>query len=138
MLGSGYPNRQFASITNGRACFIEVGGAVNRIATPRAAQSYAGGVYVIRVIHGAQYYVHGGLRSRMLGECGEGMQYFLDRMTPDVARRVRLSRAAQRNRHAIQFGTRISKVHNVRNFGSNRAPNRRHAGSCTSVDATHA
>lgn len=55
-----------------------------------------------------------------------------------VAQRAGLRRAAVREKRAIQFGTRISKAHNVRNFGSNRAANRRHAGSCVAVDATHA
>ena len=55
-----------------------------------------------------------------------------------VAQRVGLERAAARDKRAIQFGSRISKAHNLRNFGSNRAANRRHAGSCAAVDATHA
>lgn len=40
-----------------------------------------------------------------------------------------LPRAAARVKRAIQFGSRIGKHSNVREFGSNRAANKRAAGS---------
>ena len=40
-----------------------------------------------------------------------------------------LPRAAARVKRAIQFGTGIGKLSNVRSFGSNRAANSRNAGS---------
>lgn len=40
-----------------------------------------------------------------------------------------LPEAATRVKRAIQFGTRIGKLSNVREFGSNRAANKASAGS---------
>lgn len=45
-----------------------------------------------------------------------------------VAQRLGLVRAASRVKRAIQFGSRIGKQSNVRDFGSNRAANKMHAG----------
>lgn len=45
-----------------------------------------------------------------------------------VARRLGLVGAAERTKRAIQFGSRIGKQSNVRDFGSNRAANRQKAG----------
>ena len=42
--------------------------------------------------------------------------------------RLGLPRAAARVKRAIQFGSRLSKQANVRDFGSNRAANIRKAG----------
>lgn len=44
-------------------------------------------------------------------------------------KRLGLPRAAVRVKRAIQFGTGISKLSNVRSFGSNRAANGKNAGS---------
>ena len=46
-----------------------------------------------------------------------------------VARRLGLQGAAGRVKRAIQFGSRIGKQSNVRDFGSNRAANRQKAGA---------
>jgi asparagine synthetase B (glutamine-hydrolysing) len=46
-----------------------------------------------------------------------------------VAQRLGLVRAAGRVKRAIQFGTRIGKQSNVRDFGSNRAANKMRAGT---------
>ena len=43
-------------------------------------------------------------------------------------RRLGLPRAAARVKRAIQFGSRLSKQANVRDFGSNRAANIHKAG----------
>ena len=40
-----------------------------------------------------------------------------------------LPRAAAREKRAIQFGSRIGKLSNQREFGSNRAANKQNAGS---------
>lgn len=40
-----------------------------------------------------------------------------------------LPQAAARVKRAIQFGSRIGKASNVREFGSNRKANKRNAGS---------
>jgi asparagine synthetase B (glutamine-hydrolysing) len=50
-----------------------------------------------------------------------------------IARRLGLPRAALRVKRAIQFGSRIGKQSNVRDFGSNRAANRQSAGSVSVV-----
>lgn len=44
-------------------------------------------------------------------------------------KKLGLPRAAVRVKRAIQFGTGISKLSNVRSFGSNRAANGKNAGS---------
>ena len=46
-----------------------------------------------------------------------------------VAARLGLAEAATRHKRAIQFGSRIGRLSNVRDFGSNRAANRAKAGS---------
>jgi hypothetical protein len=46
-----------------------------------------------------------------------------------------LTRACLREKRAIQFGSRISKLHNVRAFGSNRAANRQHGGTASIEEA---
>jgi asparagine synthetase B (glutamine-hydrolysing) len=51
------------------------------------------------------------------------------RVLRGVARRLGLARAAARAKRAIQFGSRIGRLSNVRDFGSNRAANRQKAGS---------
>ena len=40
-----------------------------------------------------------------------------------------LSRAAAREKRAIQFGTKLAKLYNVRDYGSNRSAAARHAGT---------
>ena len=47
----------------------------------------------------------------------------------DVARSLGLVRAAARSKRAIQFGSRIAKQANVRDFGSNRAANKHKVGA---------
>ena len=47
----------------------------------------------------------------------------------NALRLLGLPRAAQRAKRAIQFGTRLGKLANRRDFGSNRAANARNAGS---------
>ena len=49
-------------------------------------------------------------------------------------RQLGLPRAAARVKRAIQFGTRIGKLANVRDFGSNRAANIKNAGSVALPD----
>jgi len=51
------------------------------------------------------------------------------RVLREVARRLGLARASGRVKRAIQFGTRLGKLSNVRDFGSNRAANLAHAGT---------
>ena len=53
-------------------------------------------------------------------------------------RRLGLPRAAARVKRAIQFGTGIGKLSNVRSFGSNRAANSRNAGSLDLMCLLHA
>ncbi len=52
-------------------------------------------------------------------------------------RRLGLPRAAARVKRAIQFGTGIGKLSNVRSFGSNRAANSRNAGSLDLMSLLH-
>lgn len=51
------------------------------------------------------------------------------RLLRAALQRLGLTRAAVRVKRAIQFGTGISKLSNVRSFGSNRAANGKNAGS---------
>ena len=51
-------------------------------------------------------------------------------------RMLGLPRAATRPKRAIQFGTRIGKLANRRDFGSNRAANARNAGSVRLADVS--
>eukprot|EP00873_Tetraselmis_striata_P014168 jgi/Tetstr1/434432/TSEL_023532.t1 len=52
----------------------------------------------------------------------------------EALRSLGLPRAAGRVKRAIQFGTRIGKKSNQRDFGSNRAANLKNAGSLTLAD----
>ena len=52
--------------------------------------------------------------------------------------RLGLPRAAGRVKRAIQFGTGIGKLSNVRSFGSNRAANSKNAGSLSLSSLPHA
>ncbi|KAL0031491.1 hypothetical protein WJX77_003165 [Trebouxia sp. C0004] len=52
-------------------------------------------------------------------------------------RRLGLPRAAARVKRAIQFGTGIGKLSNMRSFGSNRAANSRNAGSLDLMSLLH-
>lgn len=47
----------------------------------------------------------------------------------EALRQLGLGTAAARAKRAIQFGSRIGKLSNRRDFGSNRAANKRNAGS---------
>ena len=51
------------------------------------------------------------------------------RVLRDALRLLGLSVSAQRVKRAIQFGSRIGKLSNRREFGSNQAANRARAGS---------
>lgn len=51
------------------------------------------------------------------------------RLLRAALQKLGLPRAAKRVKRAIQFGTGISKLSNVRDFGSNRAANTKNAGS---------
>lgn len=48
----------------------------------------------------------------------------------EALRSLGLSRAAARVKRAIQFGTRLGKLSNQRDYGSSRAANAHSAGSC--------
>ena len=52
----------------------------------------------------------------------------------NVLRLLGLPRAAARPKRAIQFGSRIGKLANRRDFGSNRAANAHNAGSVRLAD----
>ena len=52
--------------------------------------------------------------------------------------RLGLPWTAARVKRAIQFGTGIGKLSNVRSFGSNRAANSKHAGLLNLSSLTHA
>lgn len=54
-----------------------------------------------------------------------------------VARSLGLLRAAARGKRAIQFGSRIAKQANVRDFGSNRAANRQKVGAMPLAETSH-
>ena len=47
----------------------------------------------------------------------------------NALRQLGLPRAAARVKRAIQFGTQLAKISNIRDFGSNRGPTARHAGT---------
>lgn len=51
------------------------------------------------------------------------------RLLRAALKKLGLPRSAVRVKRAIQFGTGISKLSNVRSFGSNRAANGKNAGS---------
>ena len=51
------------------------------------------------------------------------------RIVREMAIRLGLTEAATRVKRAIQFGTRLAKISNRRDFGSNRRANASHAGS---------
>lgn len=53
------------------------------------------------------------------------------RIIREMAVLLGLPDAARRVKRAIQFGTRLAKLSNRRDFGSNRRANLSHAGSCT-------
>ena len=51
------------------------------------------------------------------------------RLLRAALKKLGLPRTAVRAKRAIQFGTGISKLSNIRSFGSNRAANGKNAGS---------
>jgi len=56
---------------------------------------------------------------------GEGDKQLLRQ----ILREMGLPRAASREKRAIQFGTRLGKLANIRAFGTNRSNEARHAGT---------
>ncbi len=64
---------------------------------------------------------------------GEGDKQVLRAVARDL---LGLSEAAGRTKRAIQFGSRIAKLSNVRDFGSSRAANAASAGSVALPETT--
>jgi hypothetical protein len=61
----------------------------------------------------------------LFATAGEGDKQLLRQILRDMG----LPRAASRVKRAIQFGTRLGKLANIRTFGTNRSTEARHAGT---------
>jgi hypothetical protein len=72
----------------------------------------------------------------LLADLTQAPGYGDKRVLREALRLLGLPRAATRVKRAIQFGTRLGKHANVRDFGSNRAANSKSAGSISLRELT--